>query len=160
MTENESINERLRRARDARDDEFYTQYSDIERELKYYESKFVGKRIYCNCDNPLESAFFRYFHLNFNRLGLRSLTATHLSENRAFCARYTGECDKDVRVYLSEPLKGDGDFRSDECRELLRGADIVVTNPPFSLAREFIETLVAEWQSFLIVGALPWLGYS
>lgn len=68
MTENESINERLRRARDARDDEFYTQYSDIERELKYYKSKFVGKRIYCNCDNPLESAFFRYFHLNFNRI--------------------------------------------------------------------------------------------
>ena len=108
MTENESINERLRRARDARDDEFYTQYSDIEWELKYYESKFVGKRIYCNCDNPLESAFFRYFHLNFNRLRLRSLTATHFSENSAFCARYTGECDKDARVYLSEPLKGDG----------------------------------------------------
>lgn len=110
--------------------------------------------------HSLESAFFRYFHLNFNRLGLRSLTATHLSENRAFCARYTGECDKDVRVYLSEPLKGDGDFRSDECRELLKSSDIVVTNPPFSLAREFIETLVTEGKSFLIVGALPWLGYS
>ena len=104
--------------------------------------------------------FFRYFHLNFNRLRLRSLTATHFSESNAFCARYTGEYDKDVRVYLSEPFKGDGDFRSDECRELLRGADIVVTNPPFSLAREFIETLVTEGKSFLIVGALPWLGYS
>lgn len=90
MAENEKINERLKRAKDRQDDEFYTQYSDIERELRYYESKFVGKRIYCNCDNPLESAFFRYFHLNFNRLRLRSLTATHLSENRAFYARYTG----------------------------------------------------------------------
>lgn len=161
MTENESINERLRRARDARDDEFYTQYSDIERELKYYESKFVGKRIYCNCDNPLESAFFRYFHLNFNRLGILSLTATHFVENgQGVCAKYTGECDRDVRVYLSEPLKGGGDFRSDECRELLKSSDIVVTNPPFSLAREFIETLTTEGKSFLIVGALPWLGYS
>ena len=100
MTGNETVNERLRRARDARDDEFYTQYSDIERELEHYESKFVGKRIYCNCDNPLESAFFRYFHLNFNRLGLRSLTATHFSESGALCVRYTGECDRDARVYI------------------------------------------------------------
>jgi len=161
VTENENVNERLRRARDARDDEFYTQYSDIERELKYYESKFVGKRIYCNCDNPLESAFFRYFHLNFNRLGILSLKATHFVENgQGVCAKYTGECDRDVRVYLSEPLCGDGDFRSDECREILKSSDIVVTNPPFSLAREFIETLTTEGKLFLIVGALPWLGYS
>ena len=159
MAENESVNERLRRARDARDDEFYTQYSDIERELSYYEAAFRGKRIYCNCDNPLESAFFRYFHLNFNRLGILSLTATHFSDSGAFCARYTGECDKDVRVYLSEPLTGDGDFRSDECREILKSSDIVCTNPPFSLAREFIDTLVTEDKLFLIVGALPWLGY-
>jgi len=106
VTENESVNERLRRARDARDDEFYTQYSDIERELKYYESKFVGKRIYCNCDNPLESAFFRYFHLNFNRLGLRSLTATHLSENRAFCARYTGDAIRMCEFIYQSRLRG------------------------------------------------------
>ena len=161
MAERESINERLRRARDARDDEFYTQYSDIEREIRNYESKFIRKRVYCNCDNPLESAFFRYFHLNFNRLGLQSLTATHFVENgQGVCAKYTGECDRDVRVYLSEPLKGDGDFRNEECRELLSGADIVVTNPPFSLAREFIETLITGEKLFLIVGALLWLGYS
>lgn len=112
MAENEQVNERLRRARDARDDEFYTQYSDIERELSHYEAAFRGKRIYCNCDNPLESAFFRYFHLNFNRLGLRSLTTTHFSDSGAFCARYTGGCDRDVRVYLSEPLSESGIFRA------------------------------------------------
>ena len=161
MAGTEKVNERLKRAKDRQDDEFYTQYSDIGRELKYYESKFVGKRIYCNCDNPLESAFFRYFHLNFNRLGILSLTATHFVENgQGVCAKYTGECDRDVRVYLSEPLTGDGDFRSDECREILKSSDIVVTNPLFSLAREFIETLITEGKSFLIVGALPWLGYS
>lgn len=160
MAENEQVNERLRRARDARDDEFYTQYSDIERELSHYEAAFRGKRIYCNCANPLESAFFRYFHLNFNRLGLHSLTATHFVGNgQAVLAKYTGECDRDVRVYLSEPLSGDGDFRSDACRELLKSSDIVCTNPPFSLAREFIEMLVTEDKLFLIVGALPWLGY-
>ena len=184
-------NEQLQNAKKNKNDEFYTQLSDIENELKHYTKHFKGKTVLCNCDDPFESNFFKYFVLNFNRLGLKKLITTcydgspimgeqlslfELDENEekdeslyrkpykavVTCIRDTtgdGGIDMfDVKnLFLSREnelteLEGNGDFRSKECLALLEEADIVVTNPPFSLFREYVKILMDYKKSFVIMG--------
>lgn len=192
-------NKNLGSAKTARKDEFYTQLTDIEKEMRYYKKHFKGKTVLCNCDDPFESNFFKYFVLNFNRLGLEKLIATCYfsspivgqqlqykvdangqmsfsfgdntveSENtkHAYKAIVTTVYDKtgdggidmlDVAELFQSgenelvELQGDGDFRSSECIELLQQADIVVTNPPFSLFREYVSTLIEHDKKFIIIG--------
>lgn len=159
--------DRLSSAKTARRDEFYTQLTDIERELKHYREHFKDKVVYCNCDDPRVSNFFTYFSYNFERLGLKKLITTCyksqqvdlFSQNdseQAISLEYSGMKDPDGRVPDPEDigirlLEGDGDFRSRESVELLEEADIVVTNPPFSLFREYMAQLVAHDKKFLII---------
>ena len=177
----------LKQAKNAKQDEFYTQLTDIEKELKYYKPHFNGKVVFCNCDDPYESNFFKYFALNFNSLGLKKLIATcydgspvsgdellldfgdtvddpkkiaykvEINEVRDYNGdgainlsdvKYLMKNDKNVISIL----KGNGDFRSQECIELLKQADIVVTNPPFSLFREYVAQLIKYDKKFLIIG--------
>lgn len=174
-------------AKTAKEDEFYTQLTDIERELQHYWQHFQGKTVLCNCDDPYESNFFKYFALRFNQLGLKKLictcydgspiTGTQLSlfsldaegneKKTAYKVEITevGDMNGDGAVDLTDveyliqnnknvlsALKGNGDFRSQECIELLKEADIVVTNPPFSLFREYITQLMEYDKKFLVVG--------
>lgn len=148
-------------------DEFYTQLSDIENELKYYRPHFKDKIVLCNCDDPRVSNFFKYFALNFELLGLKRLIATcyknnepdlfsqHTAEQAVYIV-YEGDKNGNRVPDPSEmdvlPLKGDGDFRSPECIELLEQADIVCTNPPFSLFREYVAQLIHYQKKFLILG--------
>jgi hypothetical protein len=163
----ESKNSSLAKARDAKQDEFYTQLSDIEKELKHYKKHFKGKVVYCNCDDPRISGFFHYFSYNFEKLGLKKLITTCyksserdlFSKNNADAAimlEYTGDKDNnnvpDPKEIGIVKLKGDGDFRSEESIELLKQADIVVTNPPFSLFREYVNQLLDYDKKFIIVG--------
>jgi hypothetical protein len=180
-------NNLLRKASKAKKDEFYTQLSDIEKEMKNYKSYFKGKVIYCNCDDPYESNFFKYFSANFNSLGLKKLITTSFvgspivggqlslfdleglkpNGREPFKIEITEVPDLDgdgaiglydVEILLKSnknsvtPLVGDGDFRSRECTELLKEADIVVTNPPFSLFREYISQLETYKKSYIIIG--------
>jgi hypothetical protein len=162
-----SKNNSLNSARDAKQDEFYTQLPDIESELRHYKKHFAGKVVYCNCDDPRVSNFFHYFSYNFEKLGLKRLIATCyksreldlFSQNdsdHAICLEYTGDKNgnnvPDVNEIGIRKLSGDGDFRSDESIELLQQADIVVTNPPFSLCREYVAQLVEHNKKFLIIG--------
>lgn len=184
--------DKLRRAREDKNDEFYTQLSDIELEMKHYKRHFKGKTVFCNCDDPYESNFFKYFAMNFNYLGLKKLITTcyvsspivytqlSLFEDMEFSVSAkanpnkkpykveiteVGDVDGDGAFDLNDIkhllknkkntcciLKGDGDFRSPECIELLKEADIVVTNPPFSLFREYIAQLVEYDKKFIIIG--------
>ncbi|MBL0252176.1 MAG: adenine-specific methyltransferase EcoRI family protein [Polaromonas sp.] len=165
----ESKNSSLARARDAKQDEFYTQLSDIEKELKHYKMHFKGKVVYCNCDDPRVSGFFHYFSYNYEKLGLKKLIATcYKSGERDLFSKnntdeavmlvYTGDKDKNNIPDPNEigivKLNGDGDFRSEESIELLKQADIVVTNPPFSLFREYVRQLIDYEKKFLIIGNL------
>jgi len=164
----------LRAARNAKKDEFYTQLSDIEKELRHYLEHFRGKVILCNCDDPRVSNFFHYFSHNFEHLGLKKLIATCyknqdaelFSENkseRAIYLEYTGDKNgnrvPDPDEIGIKHLKGDGDFRSAECIELLKQADIVVTNPPFSLFREYVAQLAEHKKTFLIIGNINAITY-
>jgi hypothetical protein len=166
MTE-KAKNKNLHKAKDSKKDEFYTQLGDIERELRYYKSHFKDKVVYCNCDDPRVSNFFHFFSYNFEKLGLKKLIATCyknqdmdlFSENKSEQAIYlVYEGDKndnkvpDPNEIGVKKLKGDGDFRSKECIDLLKQADIVVTNPPFSLFREYVAQLIEYNKSFIIVG--------
>ena len=140
-------------------DEFYTQLSDIERELRHYTSHFKGKTVFCNCDDPRFSNFFHYFSHNFERLGLkRFITACyknigcdlfnhHVFSKRAVWLDYQGDSDIEVGEF-----EGNGDFQNYESIEFLKQADIVVTNPPFSLFREYVAQLVSYHKKFLIIG--------
>jgi hypothetical protein len=188
-----SGNRVLSNARKAKQDEFYTQLGDISNELKHYKAQLVGKTILCNCDDPFESNFFKYFALNFNTFGLKKLIATSymrspiVGENLPLFSieglkpegkePYAIEINEvpdqngdgatdiaDVEYLLkhnantARSLNGDGiysggDFRSQECVELLKQADIVITNPPFSLFREYVAQLVAHDKQFLIIGS-------
>lgn len=180
-------NKTLANARDAKQDEFYTQLDDISRELKYYKQHFRGKVVLCNCDDPYESNFFKYFALNFNALGLKKLIATcyngspiagdelpllfEIEESEPKKIAYKVEITEvadyngdgavnltDVQYLIQNDknvlslLKENGDFRSKECIELLKEADIVVTNPPFSLFREYITLLIKYEKQFLVLG--------
>ena len=142
----------LNKAKKAKNDEFYTLYSDVEKELAHYQQHFKGKIVYCNCDNPEWSAFWRYFHINFSAMGLKKLIATYKG-TPTYKMEYTGGNDIDVTFGLRTPLKGDGDFRSQECLDVLKVADIVVTNPPFSLFCEYVAQLMEYGKKFIIIGS-------
>ncbi len=133
-------------------DEFYTQLCDIERELSHYTKHFQNKVVYCNCDNPMYSNFWRYFFDNYEELGLRGLMATYYSDD-ACLYTYDGE---EVIITM---LEGDGDFRSYECVKILEQCDIVVTNPPFSLFREYIKQLSDYQKDFLIISNINAITY-
>ncbi|MCR8892550.1 adenine-specific methyltransferase EcoRI family protein [Bacteroides sp. ET336] len=162
----QATNKHLRKAKKSKSDEFYTQLCDIERELQYYPDSFVNKVVYCNCDDSQTSNFFRFFKDNFQKLGLRKLIAS--------CYKKTNqdlfEVKKNVKayycIYEGEKIpmqvisfKGDGDFRSAECIKLLKQADVVVTNPPFSLFREFVSQIVKYNKEFLIIGNVNAITY-
>ena len=161
-------NGNLHAARRAKNDEFYTQLVDIENELKHYKKHFKGKIVLCNCDDPLGSNFVKYFSLNFEHLGLKKLIATHYKESNLFQQEppykleYTGDKNgnniPDLEEFVTEMLD-DGDFRSAECEDLLEEADIVVTNPPFSLFREYVAQLMLFEKKFLIIGPLNAIAY-
>lgn len=163
----QTANKNLRSAKTDKKDEFYTQLGDIERELRYYKSHFKDKVVYCNCDDPRVSNFFHFFSYNFEKLGLKKLIATCyknqdmdlFSENKseqAIYLVYEGDNNDnkvpDPNEIGVKKLKGDGDFRSKECIELLKQSDIVVTNPPFSLFREYVSQLIEYDKKFIIVG--------
>jgi hypothetical protein len=191
--ESKPMNRTLGAARAAKQDEFYTQYVDIQKEVEAYlefdPDTFRGKIVYCNCDDPFESNFFKYFAANFNKLGLKKLVTTSYDGSPIAGAQLTfGEYDEgngrrqkpkaiaveieevkdfnedgatgieDVKLFLTQnphtrtPLAGGGDFRSAECVELLKQSDVVVTNPPFSLFREYVAQLVEHEKRFLIIG--------
>ncbi|MDD5721574.1 MAG: adenine-specific methyltransferase EcoRI family protein [Candidatus Pacebacteria bacterium] len=197
-------NEFLTNAKKVKNDEFYTQYSDIQKEieayLEYDSDAFRDKVVYCNCDDPFESNFFRYFVLNFNKLGLKQLITTSykpspvantqlelfgndktLTKSKGrpkitankFIINEVRDIDSDGEFNLKDvakqlrankhnewtPLEGDGDFRSDESINLLEQSDIVVTNPPFSLFREYIKQLVDHDKKFLIIGNMNAITY-
>lgn len=198
-------NKNLTNAKKAKNDEFYTQFSDIQKELESYleydPNTFKDKVVYSNCDDPFESNFFRYFVLNFNRLGLKRLITTSykpspvantqlklygddktLAKSKGrpkvtankFIINEVGDINGDGSFTLEDiaqqlrtnknnewtPLEGDGDFRSDECAELLKQSDIVVTNPPFSLFREYLKQLMDNDKKFIIIGAMNALKYA
>jgi hypothetical protein len=180
----------LTKARQNKADEFYTQLPDIEAEMRHYRDQFKGKSVLCNCDDPYESNFFRYFALNFNFLGLRKLVATCYAGSSVMqeeldlfgvwgVAESDAAAKKPYKIEITEVpdanadgatdladvahllknrrnalslLNGDGDFRSRECVELMKQADIVATNPPFSLFREYVAQLIALDKKFIILG--------
>ena len=160
-------NSNLINAKKIKNDEFYTKLTDIEKELMHYTDMFVGKTIYCNCDNPTKSNFVQWFYMRFNILHLKRIIVTAF--NSVGCGIYwdsdfatvdpkainiSNEISKDVRK-----LNGNGDFRSDECIELLKQADIVVTNPPFSRFREFVKVLMDNNKDFIILGNMNAIAY-
>ena len=151
------MKEKLALAKKNKKDEFYTQLTDIEKELNHYKEHFKNKVIFCNCDDPKESNFFKYFALNFKYLQLKRLVATHYNEGeKSYKLEIVEDINKDGKINLDDaittPLKGNGDFRSDECIKILEESDIVVTNPPFSLFREYIAQLIEYNKKFVIVG--------
>lgn len=197
-------NRNLTKAKKAKNDEFYTQFPDIQKEIEAYieydKDTFRNQTVYCNCDDPFESNFFRYFVLNFKRLGLKRLITTSYKPSpvantqlglfgddktiapkkgrpkvtaNKFIINEVGDIDgdgaftlQDIAMQLKanknnewEPLDGDGDFRSDECVELLKQSDIVVTNPPFSLFREYVAQLVEYGKKFSIIGNINAITY-
>ncbi len=166
-----ATNALLHKAKGAKSDEFYTLYEDIERELGFYSDCFRGKVVYCNCDNPVESNFFKYFFLNFRHLGLKKLIASFyvpqafdlfsssVVEHGGYVECTEQDLDADMASLPVKYFKGDGDFRSPECVTLLQEADIVVTNPPFSLFREFVAQLVRNQKGFLIIGNINAITY-
>lgn len=170
----ESKNNDLNKAKSGKKDEFYTQLSDIEKEVKHYKNYFKDKVVYCNCDDPRVSNFFHFFSYNFEKLGLKKLIATCyksqvidlFSENKsekAIYLEYNGDKNKnnipDIEEIGITYLNGDGDFRSKESIELLKQCDIVVTNPPFSLFREYVSQLVEYDKKFLIIGNMNAITY-
>ena len=167
-------NKNLNQAKNAKKDEFYTQLVDIENELKHYKPHFKDKVVLCNCDDPRISNFFHYFSYNFEQLGLKKLITTcYKNQNRdlfsqndserAIWLEYYGDKNgnrvpdpEEIGIHYFE---GDGDFRSKECIELLKQADIVVTNPPFSLFREYVAQLMKYEKKFLIIGNVNAVSY-
>lgn len=140
-------------AKNKKNDEFYTTFDDISTELAHYKEHFRNKAVLCNCDNPTMSAFWEYFHINFSKLGLRKLIATYYDTDKVtYKTEYDGGNDSDIKVGTKTPLKGNGDFRSKECIEILKESDIIVTNPPFSLFREYVAQLIEYGKKFVIVG--------
>ena len=190
-----SLNTNLHKAHRAKKDEFYTQLTDIEKELKHYKNQFKNQIVYCNADDPFESNFFKYFASNFNALGLKKLIATSYAGSPVVGGQLplfeveglkTTKKKEPMKIEINEvkdlnddgavniadvecllkhdanvatPLKGDGDFRSEECIKLLKEADIVVTNPPFSLFREYVAQLVEHKKKFLIIGNVNAITY-
>lgn len=167
-----ATNKLLQKAKKSKSDEFYTQLSDIESELQHYKSHFKNKVVYCNCDDPRISNFFNYFASNFKELGLKKLIAACYREQvsdlfnkeedeNGFFFEYSGHKEQKLKPNSSDLVrfKGDGDFRSSESIELLKQSDVVVTNPPFSLFREYVAQLVKYDKKFLIVGNINAITY-
>ena len=157
-------NNNLKIAKKNKNDEFYTQYTDIEKEMRYYKDFFKGKVVYCNCDDARESNFFKYFSLNFEFLGLKKLITTgYKADGKGVVLVYEGDKNDNRRVDNEEiivnELNGDGDFRSEECIEYLKQADVVVTNPPFSLFRQYVKQLMDYNKKFIIIGEQNALTY-
>ncbi len=162
-----SLNNNLKKAKAGKNDEFYTELTDIEKELRHYKDHFKGKTVFCNCDDPRISNFFHYFSHKFEDLGLKRLITT-CYKNQNMDLFSTNQCEKGISLEYTGVtagdrlpkredievvyLRGDGDFRSKECIKLLKQADIVVTNPPFSLFREFVAQLIEYDKKFLIIG--------
>ena len=164
IKKNKSSNKNLRKASTAKSDEFYTQLSYIEKELGHYKNHFKNKIIFCNCDDPEESNFWNYFALNFEHLGLKKLISTHFeNEKPSYKLEIVKDVNKDGKINKSDtiktPLKQNGDFRSPECVEILKEADVVVTNPPFSLFREYVAQLMEHNKKFIIIGNLNAITY-
>lgn len=170
----QSSNKTLRKASKSKNDEFYTQLSDIENELRHYKDHFKDKVVYCNCDDPRVSNFFHYFSYNFEHLGLKKLIATCYKNQdadlfstneseQAVYLEYMGDKNgnkvPDADEIGVKSLQGDGDFRSVESIELLKQADIVVTNPPFSLFREYVTQLIEYEKKFIVIGNLNAITY-
>lgn len=157
----EPKNLKLTRARKAKNDEFYTRLCDVENELRHYSEHFKDKIVLCNCDDPTWSAFWKYFHINFGLLGLKKLIGTHYEKEKpnSYAVVYEGGNDDNTNDAKEINLEGNGDFRSAECIEYLNECDIVATNPPFSLLREFIDTLTKHSKNFVIVGDLNSITY-
>ncbi len=147
-------NKDLNKAHKNKKDEFYTQLTDIEKELKHYKEYFKDKIVFLNCDDPEESNFWRYFSSAFKHLKLKKLIATHYGNGRP-----AYKLEKTNGDTIKTPLKQNGDFRSPECIEILKEADIVVTNPPFSLLREYIAQLMEYNKKFIIIGNINALSY-
>ena len=167
-----ATNKLLQKAKKSKSDEFYTQLTDIANELQHYKRHFVGKVVYCNCDDPRKSNFFKYFADNFDGLGLKKvITACYKKhaddlfdaekDEKAFSFEYTGTGDgkSGKETTKLRYFNGDGDFRSRESIELLKQADIVVTNPPFSLFREYVAQLIKYNKKFLIIGNINAITY-
>ena len=150
-------NSNLHAAKVAKNDEFYTMLTDIEKEMSHYKDFFKGKVVYCNCDDARESNFFKYFSKNFEFLGLKKLITTgYKPEGKGVVLVYEGDKNgnrkvEDEEITIKE-LEGTGDFRSPECIEFLKEADVVVTNPPFSLFREYVKQLMDYGKKFIIIG--------
>ena len=174
-------NSNLHMSRAGKTDEFYTKLSLVENEMKHYTRYFKGKTVFCNCDDPEYSNFWLFFQLNFYRLGLKKLVSTHYEEDKPsykmeIVSTDTPQGQVGIPDYVKTPLAGNGDFRSPECIEILKEADIVITNPPFSLFREYVAQLMEHSKDFIILGnqnaityreILPlimankiWLGYN
>ena len=164
----------LRKAKKNKNDEFYTQLEDIEKELQHYKEHFKNKVVFCNCDNPITSNFFKYFALNFKKLGLKKLiSACYVNQDynlfnyeqneweKGFFYEYNGLDDEIINPDREDItyFNGSGDFRSKESVELLKQSDIVVTNPPFSLFREYIAQLIEYEKKFLIIGNINAITY-
>ena len=152
-----SLNSSLNKAKVNKEDEFYTQITDIEKELKHYKNHFKDKVIFCNCDDPEESNFWKYFELNFEYLGIKKLISTHYdNEKPTYKLELVRDNNGDGKIdkldIVKTPLQQNGDIRSPECIDILKEADIVITNPPFSLFREFVNLLVKYDKKFLIIG--------
>ena len=154
-------NKSLHAAKDAKNDEFYTRMEDINEEMNHYEDKFRDKIVFCNCDDPEWSNFWKYFHMNFEYLGLRKLVTTHYEDGevQTYKMEYEGGNDEDFNEGVITPLTQNGDFRSPECLALLDEADIVVTNPPFSLFREYVSVLIEHGKQFIILGNMNAITY-
>lgn len=158
-------NKSLRKAKSSAEDEFYTQLSDIEKELRHYRNYFKDKTVFLNCDDPVESNFWKYFELNFTTLGLKKLISTHYEmEKPSYKLEITKDENGDGIItskdIVTTKLKQNGDFRSPECIEILKEADIVVTNPPFSLFREYVAQLMEYDKKFIIIGNQNAITYS
>ena len=147
-------NTNLKIAKKSKNDEFYTQYTDIEKEMRYYKDFFKGKVVYCNCDDARESNFYKYFYYNFHYLKLKKLICTgYKADGNGLYAIYDGVTE------VTGKLNGDGDFRSEECIEYLKQADVVVTNPPFSLFRQYVKQLMDYGKKFIIIGNMNAITY-
>lgn len=160
-------NEKLKLAKELKNDEFYTEYKTISDEIGHYRNQFQGKIVYCNCDDPSWSNFWKYFHNNFSSLGLKKLISTHFQKNSepSYKMEYEGGDDFNMDAGIISEILGNeviingqgnyytaGDFRSNDCIKLLEEADIVVTNPPFSLFREYLNQLITYNKQFIIIG--------
>jgi len=162
----DSANKTFLNASKAKNDEFYTQISDIERECIHYTDHFKDKTIFCNCDDPDTSNFWRYFHINFSLFGIKKLVSTHFvyqdifTPGETYKMEYDGGTDSNFTEGKKTILKENGDFRSNECIDILKECDIVITNPPFSLFREYVAQLIEYEKQFLIIGSLNAITYS